>query len=76
MTKTNNRWIKAINRSRHNPFQCFLYDLFIKLAHDSAGLGGLGPSAKGGPTMFICLAICACHLILFIEESFFVGVIN
>jgi len=77
MTKTNNRWIKAINRSRHNPFQCFLYDLFIKLAHDSAGFGwGRAPHQKGPPTMFICLAICACHLILFIEESLFVGVIS
>jgi len=39
---------------------------------------GPGPPTKRGPHhvhMFIC-ATCACHLILFIEESLFVGDIN
>ena len=41
--------------------------------------GGRVPHQKGAPTMFICLTICAtcaCQLILFIEESLFVCVIN
>jgi len=40
------------------------------------GTGPRAPYQKEPPTMFICLAICACHLIFFIEESLFVGVIN
>jgi len=40
------------------------------------GPGNRAAHQKGHPTMFIYLAICACHLNLFIEESLFFGVIN
>ena len=69
-------------QKRHTYIRYFLQKLhtYVLSAPDLGGSqGAQAPHQKGPPTMFICLAICATcarHLILFIEESFFVGVIN
>jgi len=46
---------------------------------EGQGAWAQGPPPKGGPTVFICFTICAtcaCPLVLFMEESLFVGVSN
>jgi len=48
-------------------------------APDLGGSKGPGPPTKVGPTMFVCLAICAtcaCHLVIFSEESYLVDTIS
>ena len=43
------------------------------------GPKGPGPHQRGPPTRFMCLAICvicACHLVIFSEESLFVDTIG
>jgi len=60
---------KKIELPKISFYSCFAAWSLKATAPD---LGG----AKGPPTMFLCLAKCACHLVVFSEKSVFVDAFN